>query len=278
MDRYAVIGHPVEHSRSPLIHRLFAEQTGQHLAYEKRLAPLDDFAGTVTRLQAEGLRGANVTLPFKFEALRLCDVASERARRAGAVNTLSFEPDGQRRGDNTDGTGLVRDLVQNHALRIEGLRVLLLGAGGAVHGVLGPLLDSLPAAVTVANRTPARAQELVSDYATIAPMGEPELLSACGYDELEGRDFELIINGTSAGLAGTTPVLPDDVLVPGGCCYDMLYADGPTPFLRWAAAHGAGIMADGLGMLVEQAAESFFLWRGVHPDTLPVLRALRQSS
>jgi shikimate dehydrogenase len=268
MDRYAVIGHPVEHSRSPRIHALFARQTGQALRYEKLPAPLDDFAGTVRRFQAAGGRGANVTLPFKLEALALCDQASARARRAGAANTLSFTADGRILGDNTDGAGLLRDLTVNLGLSLAGLRILLLGAGGAVRGVLQPLLEAAPAALHIANRTPAKALVLAEDFG-----GAP--VEGGGYAELEGRQFDLIINGTSSGLAGELPPLPEDVLMPGGVCYDMLYGDTPTPFLRWAMAHGAGVSADGLGMLVEQAAESFQIWRGLRPDTLPVLKQLR---
>jgi shikimate dehydrogenase len=210
MDRYAVIGNPVEHSKSPHIHRLFAEQTGQKITYGKLLAPLKDFAGTVTLFQADGGKGLNVTLPFKLEALSLCDSVSDRARRAGAVNTISFTSDSQRRGDNTDGVGLVRDISVNHGLKLEGLRVLLLGAGGAARGVLGPLLDSRPASVTIANRTPAKALELANDF------GGPDVVAICGFNDLEDRSFDLIINGTSAGLSGETPPLPAEIMVPGG--------------------------------------------------------------
>jgi shikimate dehydrogenase len=269
MDRYAVIGNPVEHSRSPRIHQLFARQAGQALRYEKLLAPFDDFAGTLRRFQAEGGRGANVTLPFKLEALALCDQVSERARRAGAANTLSLGADGQIRGDNTDGAGLLRDLRANLGLDLAGMQVLLLGAGGAVRGVLQPLLDAAPAAVCIANRTAARALALAEEFAGTVP------IEGGSYGAFEGRVFDLVINGTSSGLAGEVPPLPDEILKPGGVCYDMLYGDAPTPFLRWAAAHGAGVTTDGLGMLVEQAAESFFIWRGVRPDTRPVLKALR---
>ncbi|MGH8459094.1 MAG: shikimate dehydrogenase [Nevskiales bacterium] len=269
MDRYAVIGNPVEHSRSPRIHALFARQTRQSLGYEKLLAPLDDFAGTVRRFQDEGGRGANVTLPFKLEALKLCEVLSERARRAGAVNTLTLTPDRQIQGDNTDGAGLLRDLTVNYGLDLDGLRILLLGAGGAVRGTLPSLLEAAPAAIWIANRTPAKALALAADFSGDIPV------EACGYFALEGEAFDMIINGTSSGLTGETPPLPGDVLKPGGICYDMLYGDAPTPFLRWAATHGAGVLADGLGMLVEQAAESFLIWRGLRPDTQPVLKQLR---
>jgi len=269
MDRYAVIGNPVEHSRSPRIHALFARQTGQSLCYDTLRAPLDDFVGTVRRFQAQAGRGVNVTLPFKLEALAVCDHVSERARRAGAANTLSLSADGLIHGDNTDGAGLLRDLRANLGLELAGLRILLLGAGGAVSGVLQPLLDAAPTAIWIANRTPAKAQALAVNFSDGVP------IEACGYAELGDQAFDLVINGTAGGLTGEVPPLPDDVLKPGGICYDMLYGDAPTSFLRWAAAHGAGVMVDGLGMLVEQAAESFFIWRGIRPETRSVLKQLR---
>jgi len=268
-DRYAVIGNPVAHSLSPRIHALFAAQCGQSLSYEKLLAPLNDFSGLVRRFQAEGGKGANVTLPFKLEALALCDQLSERAQRAGAVNTLSLDADGRIHGDNTDGIGLLRDLQHNHGIMLAGLRVLLLGAGGATRGALKPLLDANPAAITIANRTPAKAQELASLFTRNITV------DACAYAELAGKTFDVIINSTSAGLSGETPPLPDEVLRNGGLAYDMLYGPAPTAFLTWAAQHGAAVTADGLGMLVEQAAESFLIWRGMRPDTLPVLKSLR---
>lgn len=270
MDQYAVIGNPVAHSLSPRIHALFATQCAQQVSYEKLLAALDDFSGAVRRFHADGGKGANVTLPFKLEALALCDVVSERASRAGAVNTLSLNANGQIHGDNTDGIGLLRDLEINHGLQLSGLRVLLLGAGGAARGVLGPLVDARPAVITIANRTPVKAQDLATAFANDL------VLEACAYHELDDKIFDVIINSTSAGLAGDTPPLPDDVLRSGGLAYDMLYGDAPTPFMNWAAAQDAGVITNGLGMLVEQAAESFFIWRGVRPQTLPVLKMLRR--
>ncbi len=272
MDHYTVIGNPVEHSRSPRIHALFAEQTGQSLRYDRLLAPLDDFAGAVRRFQSGGGKGANVTLPFKLQALALCDDVSERAQFAGAVNTLSFVNEGRIVGDNTDGIGLVTDLVANLGLNLLGQRILLLGAGGAVRGVLQPLLETAPASIWIANRTPAKASALADDFS-----GDIEIM-ACGYDALDGENFDLIINGTSSGLANAMPPLPDDVLVPGGVCYDMFYGKSPGPFLSWAERHGASAWADGLGMLVDQAAESFRIWRGVKPETGPVLQQLRAES
>lgn len=269
MDRYAVIGHPVEHSRSPRIHALFAEQAGQPLRYERVLAPVDDFAGTVRRLCSEGMRGANITLPFKLEALTLCDSASPRARRAGAANTLSFDPQGKIAGDNTDGAGLLRDLTLNLGLTLEGMRLLVLGAGGAVRGVLAPLVEAKPARIWIANRTSEKALALAAEFDAGVPV------EGSGYAALEGESFDLIINGTSSGLENDLPPLHDELLGPGGICYDMLYASTPTPFLHWAHSHGASVSRDGLGMLVEQAAESYFIWRGVRPDTGPVLKQLR---
>lgn len=270
MDRYLVFGNPVAHSLSPRIHALFAKQCGQQMQYDRFLAPLDDFAGTLRAFQRDGGRGANVTLPFKLEALALCGEASERARRAGAANTLTFTAEGRIEGDNTDGAGLLRDLTTNHGIALAGLRLLLLGAGGAARGVIEPLLAAEPAALVVANRTPAKAQVLAAEFGELGPV------EALDFAALKGGEFDLIVNSTSAGLAGETPALPPAVLRSGGIAYDMLYGERPTPFLGWAAKHGAGIRADGLGMLVEQAAESFLIWRGLRPDTRPVLKALRE--
>ncbi len=266
-DRYAVIGNPIEHSKSPLIHARFAQQSGQDMSYERILGDLEDFAGDVKDFAAEGGRGLNVTVPFKERAYELADELSKRAHVAGAVNTLLFEQ-GVIRGDNTDGVGLVRDLGCNHSFNFAGSRILLLGAGGASRGVLFPLFEENPASITIANRTASKAHEL-------AAMVESGKVTGCGLDELAGRQFDLIINGTAAGLSGEVPSIPDDCLAPGGWTYDMMYASEPTAFVKWGQAHGAGKALDGLGMLVEQAAESFRLWRGVTPDTEAVIRALR---
>jgi shikimate dehydrogenase len=269
-DRYAVIGNPIAHSKSPQIHAAFARQTGQDLVYDRILGSRDDFAGDVRRFVAEGGRGLNVTVPFKEEAFALADERSERAQAAGAVNTLIVLEGGRLRGDNTDGVGLVRDLCCNHRFMLEGARVLLLGAGGASRGALRPLLAERPAALVIGNRTAAKAVELA---ATAAGLGAVE---GCGLPELAGRRFDLIVNGTAAGLQGELPALPDDCLADGGWVYDMMYGTEPTAFVRWGLAHGAAKALDGLGMLVEQAAESFFLWRGVQPDTAPAIDALRR--
>ena len=262
-DRYAVFGHPIAHSKSPLIHAAFARQTGQDLSYEAILAPLDGFAGSIATFVAAGGRGANVTVPFKQEAFRLADRLSPRAERAGAVNTLTFES-GRILGDNTDGAGLVADLTRNLHRTLTGSRILLLGAGGAARGVIGPLLDEQPAALVIANRTVSRAQEL----AALFDGG----IRACGFDALDGP-FDLVVNATAASLAGELPPLSPQLFTPGTLAYDMMYGRD-TPFLAFARAQGAAT-ADGLGMLVEQAAEAFHLWRGIRPDTAPVIASLR---
>lgn len=262
-DRYAVIGNPIAHSKSPRIHALFAAQSGQEMSYEAVLGPRDGFAATVAAFVAAGGRGMNVTVPFKEEAFRLADRLTERAEAAGAVNTLAFAADGIL-GDNTDGAGLVRDISANLGYRLAGCRLLLLGAGGAARGVILPLLGEKPAALVIANRTADKARQLAAAF----PGTE-----GCGFDGLAGRCFDLVVNATSAGLADAELPLPDGVFAPGGLAYDMVYGKD-TPFLRQARAAGVRT-ADGLGMLVEQAAEAFCVWRGIRPDTAPVLAALR---
>jgi len=262
-DRYAVFGHPIAHSKSPLIHAAFARQTGQEMTYEAILAPLDGFAESVTAFVAAGGRGANVTVPFKEEAFRLAGRLTPRARRAGAVNTLVFDTDGIL-GDNTDGAGLVADLTRNLYRTLAGRRILLLGAGGAARGVIEPLLEAQPAALVIANRTVGRAQEL----AELFDRG----IRACGFDSAD-TPFDLVINATAASLAGELPPLSPRIFTPDTLAYDMMYGRD-TPFLAFARAQGAAT-ADGLGMLVEQAAEAFQLWRGVRPDTAPVIASLR---
>jgi len=269
-DRYAVIGNPIAHSRSPLIHAAFARQTGDDIAYDRILGSREDFAGDVRRFVADGGRGLNVTVPFKEEAFALADERSARAEAAGAVNTLIVLDDRRLRGDNTDGVGLVRDLCCNHRFMLAGARVLLLGAGGAARGVLRPLLGERPAALVIGNRTAAKAVELAATAAGLGPV------EGRGLPELAGRRFDLVVNGTAAGLRGELPAIPDDCLADGAWVYDMVYGTEPTAFVRWGLAQGAAKALDGLGMLVEQAAESFYLWRGVHPDTGPVIEALRR--
>jgi len=268
-DRYAVIGNPIGHSKSPLIHAAFARQTGQTLEYGRILGDPGHFAADVRRFFGEGGKGLNVTVPFKEEAWRLCEERTDRAETAGAANTLTPLPGGRLRGDNTDGVGLVRDLTDNNSYDLTGKRLLLLGAGGASRGVVRPLLEAGPAALVIANRTAGKALELAAKVRRFGPV------AGCGLEDLAGRHFDLIVNGTSAGLGGAVPVLPDDCLAPGGWTYDMLYGDEPTAFCRWGASHGAVRALDGLGMLVEQAAESFWIWRGVRPETAPVIGQLR---
>lgn len=265
-DRYAVIGNPVEHSRSPQIHAAFALATAQDFCYERLLAPLDGFAATARAFFAAGGRGANVTLPFKEEAFRLAGRLSARAQLAGAVNTLSVQRDGVH-GDNTDGAGLVRDLLHNLGLGLRDARVLLVGAGGAARGVLQPLLDERPGELVIANRTPARAAELAGRQAGV---------KACAFAGLAGSRFDLVINATSASIAGEVPPLPGALFADRGVAYDMMYGRGDTAFLAWARGAGAARCADGLGMLVEQAAEAFQVWRGVRPQTGAVLAQLRR--
>ncbi len=266
-DQYVVIGNPVAHSKSPAIHAQFAAQTGESIAYERLAAPLDDFAACVQHFMQSGGRGANVTVPFKLEAFALATQLTPRAQAAGAVNTLSFE-DGRIVGDNTDGVGLVRDIVHNAGVVLEGQRILLLGAGGAARGVVMPLLAERPQQLVVANRTFARAQELVQSFPAAA-----SVLKAAAFDDLSGQ-FDVIINATSASLSADLPAVPATLFGPQVFVYDMMYAATPTVFMQWAAQHGARVR-DGLGMLVEQAAESFFVWRGARPDTAPVYAALR---
>lgn len=268
MDRYAVIGNPIAHSLSPRIHSLFAQQTQQNLTYDAILAPKDGFAAAVERFRSEGGKGLNITLPFKLTAWTFVDERSERAQRARAVNTIVLRSDNRSYGDNTDGIGLLRDLTHNLSLVLKGLDVLILGAGGAVRGILGPLLAAQPGRVVIANRTVERAVDLKDDFADTGN------IEARGFEDLSGHAFDLILNGTSASVGGQVPPIPDGTMRAGGICYDLFYAQQPTAFVRWGQQHGAGRSLDGLGMLVEQAAESFRLWRGIRPHTLPVIRTL----
>lgn len=268
-DRYAVIGNPIEHSKSPRIHALFAQQTGEVLDYDKLLAPLDGFEPTLREFQASGGKGVNVTLPFKEAAYRLADECSERARQAEAVNTLAFRADGSLYGDNTDGAGLIADLTQHLGLQLTKKRILILGAGGAVRGILGPLLAQQPAHLVIANRTLDKAVRLAEHFSLWGA------LSGCGYDDLGTERFDLILNGTSSGVSDAVPPIPNGLLLSGAAVYDLFYAAQPTAFMRWGQREGAAVIADGLGMLVEQAAEAFHLWRGKRPDTQAVRRLLR---
>ena len=271
-DTYAVFGNPIAHSKSPLIHGWFAEQTEQDMTYQALLAPEDDFQSYAEAFFAEGGQGANVTVPFKLDALVFADKLSPRARRAGAVNTLQKGQNAEIYGDNTDGIGLVRDLTDNLGLDLKGKRVLLLGAGGAARGVVEPLINAGVARLKIANRTPEKAQQLIKIFHGLQPETE---LAAGNWDSLEGSEFDLIINATSASLSGSVPPLPMGLFARSALAYDMMYAARPTPFMSWAEDVGAAEVTDGLGMLVEQAAEAFFLWRQVRPETTSILHRLR---
>lgn len=268
-DRYGVVGHPVAHSWSPFIHGLFARQTGQSLVYRLYDVPPEQFATRVSEFFMEGGRGLNITVPHKIAAAELAAELTPRAARAGAVNTLAAQAAGRILGDNTDGAGLVRDLCDNLGLQLARRRILIVGAGGAARGVLAPLLALEPQFVVITNRTAQRAQSLARDFADLGA------LRGCGFGELSGEAFDLVINATSASLSGAVPDLTPRVIGPATTCYDMAYGKTDTPFTRWALGHGCARAAQGWGMLVEQAAESFHLWRGVRPETAPVLSALR---
>lgn len=265
IEKYAVIGNPVSHSKSPLIHKLFAAQTGQDISYEAIASPLDGFAATIERLRSEGYRGCNITVPFKFEAFNCAAELSERARTAQAVNTLCFEGE-KIIGDNTDGAGLVRDIEHNLGVTLKAKRVLLMGAGGASYGVVLPLLTA-GAAITIANRTASKAVELAMKFTGTSIRGG-------SYEDLSEQRFDVVINATSAGLTDSAVPLPDAIFAPGALAYDMMYGR-ETPFMAFARAQGARV-ADGLGMLVEQAAVAFTIWRGVRPETATVIAALRK--
>lgn len=271
-ERYAVIGNPVTHSRSPAIHAAFAAQLGQTIDYQALPAPLDGFADTVRAFATSGARGCNVTVPFKFEAAALCARVSARAQLAEAVNTLRFDADGWF-GDNTDGVGLMRDIEVNAAVPITGLRVLLLGAGGAAAGVLGPLLQARPRAVLVANRTAERADELAARHRDVANDHGVEL-RACALAAVDAA-YDVVINATASSLGKADVPVVSSVLRRGGLAVDLMYGAASAPFIAWAEQHGA-VGRDGLGMLVEQAAEAYALWRGTRPQTAPILAALRR--
>lgn len=273
LDTYCVMGNPVEHSRSPWIHSRFAALTGQNLQYTRQLVPLDGFAQAVRAFAQAGGRGCNVTVPFKLEAAQCATTCSERVQLAAAANTLVFQ-DGAIHADNTDGLGLVADIQRNAGVPLAGCDVLLVGAGGAAAGVLGPLLHEGPRSVAVVNRTAARAQALVQAHTPLATLQKTELL-ALDMQALE-RDFDIIINATASSLAGAGVPVPAHVLRPGSLAYDMMYGAAAQPFLDWATRHGAQ-PRDGLGMLVEQAAEAFALWRGVRPPSAQVLAELRSA-
>ncbi len=263
-DRYGVIGHPIAHSKSPVIHRQFANQTHQELTYEAFDIAPDVLTKELNALIDSGVRGLNVTVPHKNAIADLVDVLSERARLAGAVNTISISLNGEMQGDNTDGTGLMRDLTENLGIELADRHLLILGAGGATRGIVPALLDTGPASLRIANRTVQKANDLAEQF---ADLGE---VSGCRFEELGGIQFDLVINATSAGLSGEVPPFPESIIDTDVVCYDLSYSMTDTPFCAWAREHGAAEAHQGWGMLVEQAAESFMIWRGVRPDTAPV--------
>lgn len=267
--RYAVIGNPVEHSRSPEIHHAFAKQEGVDVSYEKLLAPLSEFRAIAEKFLKEGGQGINVTLPFKGDAFEFADELTERAEAALAVNTLSLLPDGKILGDNTDGEGLVRDIQDNLDISLVAKRILVLGAGGAVRGVLEPLLKQQPLSLTIANRTTSKAEALADHF---TPWGQVDVLT---YDELAHEEFDVIINGTSTSLHNEIPPIPAGIFTEKSLAYDMVYAKGLTPFLQRAQSEKAAMLADGLGMLIEQAAVSYYIWRKFMPQTRSVTNAMR---
>jgi len=267
-SEYAVFGNPVKHSKSPQIHSLFAKQTGIALNYQAIEVPLDNFNEYVKYFSSQGGKGLNITVPFKEEANSLCDSLSQRAKLCASVNTIWFE-DNKIHGDTTDGKGLINDLIINHAIDINNKSVLILGAGGSVKAILEPLCEQKPEKIVIANRTVSRAEELAEKFS------DKGNIVACSYSELVNQSFDLLINGTSLSLAGELPPLPETIIKNESCCYDLMYSDTDTIFMKWAAAQGASKVLDGLGMLVEQAAEAFSIWHGIKPDTAPVIKSLR---
>ena len=270
VTNYAVFGNPVQHSKSPRIHSLFSKQTGISLNYQAIEIPLDKFAEAVHSFSTQGGKGLNITVPFKEEACSLCTDLTDRAASCGSVNTIWFGNSSVIYGDTTDGLGFLNDLTINHDLNLENKAILVLGAGGSVKSILEPLLKQSPRKLVIANRTLPKAEELVDKFSSVG------LIESCSYDDLVNQSFDLVINGTSLSLQGVLPPLPDSLLNEYACCYDLMYSDKKTVFMNWADQHGASLVLDGLGMLVEQAAESFFIWHGVKPQTKPVINALRK--
>lgn len=268
-DLYAIFGNPINHSKSPNIHRQFAEQTGQDMHYNKQLVNEGEFEVAAQQFFAQGGKGLNITVPFKLNAFEFAQKHTARAERAGAVNTLARLSDGTILGDNTDGIGMIHDM-HNLGWEIEGKRILILGAGGAVRGILQPLLEEKPAQVVIANRTPEKAEDLAKNFLDLGD------ICAKSFAQLDGDLFDIVINGTSASMQGELPPLPDNLLATNACCYDMMYGAEPTIFLTWARQHGAVQIADGLGMLIGQAAEAFYLWRQIRPEVVPVITAMRR--
>ncbi|MGZ8192439.1 MAG: shikimate dehydrogenase [Methylobacter sp.] len=267
-DRYAVFGQPIAHSKSPGIHRIFAQQTGQSLEYTAQEVPAKSFSTTAETFFAQGGKGLNCTVPLKELAWAFADRKTDRAQLSKAANTLAVQADGSVLGDNTDGCGLVRDLLINHALTLTGARILILGAGGASRGIIVPLLEQSPRSIVIANRTVFKAIDLACEFQ------DRGSITGCGFNELQHSQFDLILNATSASLSGRLPPLEASFLAENGVCYDLAYGDAPTAFVRWGRENHAFKSLDGLGMLVEQAAEAFFIWRGIRPETQPVIELL----
>ncbi len=265
IDSYAVFGHPIEHSKSPLIHKLFAIQTEQQIEYTSQNVPADQFIKTVSSFFEQGGKGLNCTLPLKELAWEYAECKTERAEISKAVNTLAMQSDGTVLGDNTDGHGLIKDLITNNSINLSNIKILVLGAGGASRGIIGPLLEKNPERIVIANRTINKAKNLAEEF---NKKGE---IYGCGFESLKNQQFDLIINATSASLSSQLPPLPSDLLIKEGNCYDLAYGNEPTTFVRWGIKNNARKSMDGLGMLVEQAAEAFFIWRGINPETKPVI-------
>jgi shikimate dehydrogenase len=268
LDHYAVFGYPIKHSKSPRIHQIFAEQTGQSLEYRAQEVPAEQFPAAVARFFAEGGKGLNCTVPLKELAWAYADKKTQRAQLSKAVNTLALQADGSILGDNTDGIGLVTDLMANHAISLAGSRILILGAGGASRGIIAPLLEQSPHSIVIANRTIEKAINLAAEF------HDKGTITGCGFNDLKNQCVDLILNATSASLSGQLPPLPKNLLAENGVCYDLAYGNEPTVFVRWGLENHAVKSLDGLGMLVEQAAEAFFIWRGVRPKTRPVIELL----
>lgn len=268
LDQYAVFGHPINHSKSPRIHHLFAQQTGQQINYQAQDVPAETFNEAVDKFLSQGGKGLNCTVPLKELAYQRADVLSKRAKFSKAVNTLMLQKDGQLLGDNTDGVGLVADLTINHSISLLDSRILILGAGGASRGILEPLMGESPQHITVANRTVEKARVLSDEFAELGD------ITGCGFDALKNKQFDLILNATSASLTGEIPPIEASILAENACCYDLAYSNQQTAFVKWGVEQGASICLDGLGMLVEQAAEAFNIWRGVRPETSTVIELL----
>ena len=268
IDRYAVFGNPIKHSKSPRIHKLFSEQTEQSLVYEAQEVPAEQFSSAVKTFFADGGKGLNCTIPLKELAWAFADHKTERAHLAKAVNTLALQADGSILGDNTDGVGLITDLISNHGIKLTDRKVLILGAGGATRGIIKPLLEQSVKSIVIANRTLEKAIDLANEFVNLGN------IVGCGFEGLNNQQFDLILNATSTSLTGQIPPLPANLLSEKGVCYDLAYSNEPTTFVRWGQKNNALKSLDGLGMLVEQAAEAFFIWRGVRPITEPVIKLL----